>query len=456
MKTLFMCGDLWILVEVNNKYESREMKNKIFIVPLVFFVLLSVWVQPGNAQDKIVGPWLWMCVKVDGQGGANATDQDTLKLRSDGQVTEEKVAKDGVEAGDKVGKLVWSPAKIAVVGGNNVNPVANILDFCDGDCNDITSYAFIEIEATTAGNRTMRVGSDDSIKVWFNGKEVHKNAVDRGAGNFQDNFKVAVKKGKNLLLVKVSERGGGWSMFVGMEGKFTAAGKKYPREGGDGDLGDGDDGGGPVRDGVAGDKITGPWLWMMAAAKQQGQGGAASTDFDSLDEASKGKVTEKKVAKEGAKAGQRVGKLKWTKGEISAQGGNNVNDLMVKLKLGKGDINDHSSYAYVNVFSPGNRQGVGFAGSDDSIKIWLNGKVVHRNAVNRGAGNFQDRFNVTLKKGDNPFLVKVSERGGGWSMFVGFDTKTEKGLRFNTKQAKMAVDSTDKLVTVWGKLKRSS
>ena len=405
MKTLFMCGDLWILVEVNNKYESREMKNKIFIVPLVLFVLLSVWVQPGNAQDKIVGPWLWMCVKVDGQGGANATDQDTLKLRSDGQVTEEKVAKDGVEAGDKVGKLVWSPAKIAVVGGNNVNPVANILDFCDGDCNDITSYAFIEIEATSAGNRTMRVGSDDSIKVWFNGKEVHKNAVDRGAGNFQDNFKVAVKKGKNLLLVKVSERGGGWSMFVGMEGKFTAAGKKYPREGGDGDLGDGDDGGGPVRDGVAGDKITGPWLWMMAAAKQQGQGGAASTDFDSLDEASKGKVTEKKVA---------------------------------------------------NVFSPGNRQGVGFSGSDDSIKIWLNGKVVHRNAVNRGAGNFQDRFNVTLKKGDNPFLVKVSERGGGWSMFVGFDTKTEKGLRFNTKQAKMAVDSTDKLVTVWGKLKRSS
>ena len=144
------------------------MKNKIFIVPLVFFVLLSVWVQPGNAQDKIVGPWLWMCVKTDGLGGANATDQDTLKLRSDGQVTEEKVAKNGVEAGDQVGKLVWSPAEIAVVGGNNVNPVANILDFCDGDCNDITSYAFIEIEATGAGNRTMRVGSDDSIKVWFN------------------------------------------------------------------------------------------------------------------------------------------------------------------------------------------------------------------------------------------------------------------------------------------------
>ena len=436
----------------SKKVWGREMKTKIFVVSLVFCVLLSVWVQRGNAQDKIVGPWLWMCVEVDGIGGAAATDQDTLKLESKGKVTEEKVAKNGVKAGDKVGKLVWSPAKIAEAGGNNVNPVANVLDFCAGDCDNISSYAFIEVEATNAGNRTMKVGSDDSIKVWFNGKVVYKNAVNRGASDFQDNFKVAVKRGKNLLLVKVSERSGGWSMFVGMAGKFTAAGKEYPRVGGDGD--DGDDGG-PVRGGVAGDKITGPWLWMMAEAKA-GQGGAVSTDFDSLDKASKGKVTEKKVAKEGAKAGQKVGKLKWTKGEISAQGGNNVNDLMLKLKLGKGDIDHHSSYAYVNVVSPSNRQGVCFAGSDDSIKIWLNGKVVHRNAVDRGAGNFQDKFNVSLKKGDNPFLVKVSEKGGGWSMFVGFDTKTEKGLKFNVKKAKMAVDSADKLVTAWGKLKRAS
>ena len=420
------------------------MKNKAFIVLLVFCVLLSVWVQRGNAQDKIVGPWLWMCVKVDGIGGAVATDQDTLKLESKGKVTEEKVAKNGVKAGDKVGKLVWSPAKIAEAGGNNVNPVANMLDFCAGDCNNISSYAFIEIEATRAGNRTMRVGSNDSIKVWFNGKAVHKNAVDRGAADFQDNFKVAVKKGKNLLLVKVSERGGGWSMFVGMEGKFTAAGKKYPKGGGDGKIE------------LPRDKITGPWLWMMAEAKAGRQGGAASTDFDSLDEASKGKVTEEKIAEEGAKAGQKVGKLKWTKGEISAQGGNNVNDVMVKLRLGNGDINDHSSYAYINVVSPDDRSGLCWVGSDDSIKVWLNGEEVHKNAVDRGAGNFQDKFEIDLNKGDNPLLVKVSERGGSWSMFVGFDTKTEKGLKFNVKQPKLAIDLDDKLVTAWGKVKNPS
>ena len=79
------------------------MKTKVFIVPLVLFVLLSVWIQSGNAQDKITGPWLWMCVKTKGPGGAVATDQDSLKEESKGKVSEENVAKDGVKAGDMVG-----------------------------------------------------------------------------------------------------------------------------------------------------------------------------------------------------------------------------------------------------------------------------------------------------------------------------------------------------------------
>ena len=86
----------------------------------------------------------------------------------------------------------------------------------------------------------------------------------------------------------------------------------------------------------------------------------------------------------------------------------------------------------------------------------MNGEEVHKNAVNRGAGNFQDKFRIDLNKGDNPLLVKVSERGGGWSMFVGFDTKTERGLKFNLKQPKLAVDLNDKQVTTWGKIKNPS
>ena len=169
------------------------------------------------------------------------------------------------------------------------------------------------------------------------------------------------------------------------------------------------------------EKITGPWLWMIAPTEAN-QGGANSTDVDSLAEASGGDVTEDMIATNGAKEGDTVGDLAWTLGEISATGGNNVNDLVNEIGLGEGDVNDHSSYALITLESGSDQSGVDMkVGSDDSIKVWLNGEVVHNNPVNRGAGDFQDTFQVNLKAGANLLLVKVSERGGGWSMFVGVD-----------------------------------
>ena len=104
------------------------------------------------------------------------------------------------------------------------------------------------------------------------------------------------------------------------------------------------------------------------------------------------------------------------------RGGNNVNDTVTEIGLGDGDVNDHASYALITLESDSDQDGVDMkVGSDDSVKIWLNGEVVHTNAVNRGADDFQDTFEVDIRQGDNLLLVKVSEGGGGWSMFVGVD-----------------------------------
>ena len=169
------------------------------------------------------------------------------------------------------------------------------------------------------------------------------------------------------------------------------------------------------------EKITGPWLWMIAPT-EAGQGGANSTNVDSLAAASGGAVTEADIAANGTREGDPVGDLVWTLGEIAPTGGNNVTDLINKIDLGRGDVNDHSSYALITLESKTAQSDVTMgAGSDDSIKIWLNGEVVHNNPVDREAVDFLDRFTVGLKKGDNLLLVKVSERGGWWSMFVGID-----------------------------------
>ena len=46
--------------------------------------------------------------------------------------------------------------------------------------------------------------------------------------------------------------------------------------------------------------------------------------------------------------------------------------------------------------------------------VWLNGKQAWKNNGNRGAGNFQENFKVSLKKGNNPLQVKAGECGGIW------------------------------------------
>ena len=177
-------------------------------------------------------------------------------------------------------------------------------------------------------------------------------------------------------------------------------------------------------------KITGPWLWMIAPTQPR-HGGARSNDVDSLSEASQGRITEADVAANGAREGDSVGNYVWTLGEISPTGGDNVNALVNKIGMAEGDVDDHSSYALITLESATAQSDVTMhAGSDDSIKIWLNGEVVHNNPINRGAQDYKDTFKVDLKQGDNLLLVKVSERDGGWSMFVGIDADVDTKRQF--------------------------
>ena len=181
-------------------------------------------------QNKITGPWLWMIAPTaPGQGGANSNNVDSLAAASNGDVTEAEVAANGAKEGDAVGNYVWTLGKIAATGGNNINDVINAIGMKQGDVNDHSSYALITLKSVTAqSNVTMRVGSDDSIKVWLNGEVVYNNPIDRGAGDFQDRFTVNLKQGDNLLLVKVSERDGGWSMFIGIDADVNAVYKRPP------------------------------------------------------------------------------------------------------------------------------------------------------------------------------------------------------------------------------------
>jgi len=72
------------------------------------------------------------------------------------------------------------------------------------------------------------------------------------------------------------------------------------------------------------------------------------------------------------------------------------------------------AYAWAQIDMPEETHGVLGIGSDDSVKIWLNGKLVHKNLVTRGVIADNDRVPVTFKKGKNQLVLKILNTGGPW------------------------------------------
>ena len=432
------------------------MYKKLLRIGLACLISFLILTNTSHAQERITGPWLWMIALTElNEGGQASTDIDSLDEASKGRTTEEHVAENGANEGDEVSGYRWTPGELPADG--NINTLLVDIGMTDiADFNDVTSYAIIIIESDEEQrNVKMGVSSDDSIKVWLNGEVVHKNAVNRGRGGaneFQDEFQVNLKEGANLLMVKVSERGGGWGMNVGIDADFDHSLNFDAYEHGEVDA-KGDPI--PVQETAwgANRRITGPWLWMIAPTKAN-QGGQASTEVDSLDEASNGKVTEEDVAKNGANEGDEVGDYEWTIGELPADG--NINATVVSIGMTNvADFNDVTSYALITLkTTKAQRDVIMGVNSDDSIKVWLNGEVVHTNAVNRGRGNanaFQDTFEVDLERGNNILMVKVSERGGGWGMYVGIDAD----FALSSTPGRLSVEPTGKFITKWGELKRT-
>ena len=170
----------------------------------------------------------------------------------------------------------------------------------------------------------------------------------------------------------------------------------------------------------AGPKIVGPWLWAIVP-------GAGVSDTDLLAKATKGAATEVKVATFGATEDKPVGGSKWKAHNLAAVGGDNINEMTDALGWGSGrEVYDRVVYGSLTFNAPRKQETTMLVGSDDGVKVWLNGEVVHYNPTNRGAGDYQDAFPVTLKKGANVLLVAIDNRGhGSFSGFFGFAKDAE-------------------------------
>ncbi|MBM3497747.1 MAG: HEAT repeat domain-containing protein [Armatimonadetes bacterium] len=70
-------------------------------------------------------------------------------------------------------------------------------------------------------------------------------------------------------------------------------------------------------------------------------------------------------------------------------------------------------------------------GSDDGMKLWLNGQLLHRAPQPRGLRVDEDTVEGRLEAGVNKVLVKVVQGGGGWEACIRLTDRTGQALKFS-------------------------
>ena len=90
----------------------------------------------------------------------------------------------------------------------------------------------------------------------------------------------------------------------------------------------------------------------------------------------------------------------------------------VNLGRAIGNHDNAVAYAYTELESVHTRETLLKCGSDDGIKIWVNGVVVHENDTRRGYTEKEDEAPIRLEEGVNRILVKITNAVHGWGFGV--------------------------------------
>lgn len=104
-----------------------------------------------------------------------------------------------------------------------------------------------------------------------------------------------------------------------------------------------------------------------------------------------------------------------------------------------GGKDDVAAYVRTGVWVPAAQTARLELGSDDAVKAWLNGSLVHANYAERALSPAQDVAKVELKQGWNQLLLEVVDRGGGWAFACRVrqpDGSSIEGLRVGASPAK--------------------
>ena len=159
-----------------------------------------------------------------------------------------------------------------------------------------------------------------------------------------------------------------------------------------------------------GTKIEGPWLWVNLPETRLGRAA------DLLSEATGGRVTEERIATNGATLGKPIGSEVWIANILPSTNRNNIGIM----------LDDGVIYGTVSIYSPREQKTRMHVGNDEGLKVWLNGDLVYEALDGKELElEFNDFFPVTLEQGKNVLLVAVFSPSSETGAFFGFESGTE-------------------------------
>ncbi len=130
----------------------------------------------------------------------------------------------------------------------------------------------------------------------------------------------------------------------------------------------------------------------------------------------------------------------------------NSRQLDLKAALG-GD--DRVAYLRSEVWSPEEQPVLFEIGSDDGVKVWLNGAEIHAKNVFRGVKPGDDKVPAEFREGPNRVLFKVSQGSGGWGTCLrirtpeGNDIQGLEVASASDSDARVPLETTEGYVMDW-------
>ena len=82
---------------------------------------------------------------------------------------------------------------------------------------NVAAYATRTVVVPAPTKVRLKTGSDDALRVWVGGKLVQQKLVMRGAHPDEESAEIALAAGLNVMLVEVSQGGGGWGLYLRFE-----------------------------------------------------------------------------------------------------------------------------------------------------------------------------------------------------------------------------------------------